>query len=185
MHKNIGNTFGLYPTPVTIVGMKTDDSINWINIAHIGIIGVNRIMISSNKVHYSNQYIKKNKFVSINLVDKPLLEKADYVGIVSGKNIDKSKVFDYYISDYKEVPIISNSPIAMECELVDIYETDTHDNFIFTICNTFVKEEVLNDDNKIDFIKASPILFEMPTKTYISLGDVVGKCWSDGKDIEF
>ncbi len=181
MHKNIGNEFALYPTPVTIIGMKANDKINWINIAHVGIIGIDKIMVSSNKVHFSNEHIRKNKNVSINLVNEPLLVDADYVGIVSGKNVDKSKVFDYYITDCKEVPVIKNAPIAMECELVDIYETKTHDNFIFTITNTFVKEEFLTEDNKIDYIKASPLLFEMPTKSYISLGEVVGKCWEDGK----
>ncbi len=185
MHKNVDKAFGLYPTPVTVVGMKANDKINWINIAHVGIIGIDKIMISSNKVHFSNEHIKKSKKVSINLINKELIHEADYVGIVSGKNVDKSNAFDYYLSEDKSVPIISNAPISMECELVDIYETKTHDNFIFTINNTFVQEEFLTNDGKIDFIKASPLLFEMPNKSYISLGEVVGKCWEDGKKLIF
>ncbi len=44
--KNIGKVNALYPTPVTIVGTTVDGKINWINIAHVGIIGINEIILS-------------------------------------------------------------------------------------------------------------------------------------------
>ncbi len=180
MKKNIGNVVGLYPTPVTIVGTKVDDKVNWINIAHIGILDYDCMMISINKVHYSNKGIKENKTVSINLASEDMIKEADYVGIVSGKNIDKSEIFEYFTGNLKNAPMIKNAPVTMECEVVDIYDTEHHDNFIVRPINTYVEEDCLNTEGKIDYEKVRPLLFEMPNKQYLNIGKVVGKCWSDG-----
>ncbi len=179
--KNIGSTLALYPTPITIVGTKVEGKVNWINIAHIGIVGMDKILLSMAKSHYSNRGIKENKNVSVNLITKDMIVKADYVGLVSGHQKDKSKVFDYYYEEFDSAPLIKDSPISMECKLIDNYETDSEDNFIFKVMNTYVKEDMLDSSGKIDYEKVKPILFEMPNKTYIEAGNIVGKCWSDGK----
>ena len=127
MKKNIGSVLALYPTPTTIVGTVIDGKVNWITIAHVGIIGLDSIMLSSRKSHYSNQGIKENKTASVNLVTEDMLVEADYVGIVSGKTNDKSKVFEYHMGELKNVPIIDKSPLTMECELVDVYDTQNYD----------------------------------------------------------
>ncbi|MFN4216894.1 MAG: flavin reductase family protein, partial [Brevinematales bacterium] len=111
--KNIGAVVGLYPTPVTIVGTEIDGKVNWINIAHIGIWGVDKMLLSINKSHYTNKGLKENRTASINIVDEAMLIEADYVGIVSGKNIDKSNVFEYFTGELKGAPLIKKSPIAM------------------------------------------------------------------------
>ena len=182
MKKNIGAVVGLYPTPVVVAGTVIDNKINWINIAHIGIIGVDSVMLSMGKSHYSNQGIKENKTVSINLVNEDMLVETDYVGMVSGKKVDKSEVFEYYMGELENSPIIKNSPLVMECEVVDIYETKTHDNFILKVVHTHAEENVLNENGKIDYEKIRPILFEMPTRMYLKTGNVVAKCWNIGNE---
>ena len=74
------------------------------------------------------------------------------------------------------MPIINESPLTMECIVEDIYETDTFDNFICKIANTYAKDEILNEKGKIDYDKLKPVLFEMPTYQYLSTGKVIGKC---------
>jgi len=182
MKKNIGSVVGLYPTPSTIVGTVIKGKVNWINIAHIGIIGLDCIMISSRKSHYTNQGIKENKTLSINLVNEDMLVEADYVGIVSGELIDKSQVFEYHMGELKNVPIIDKSPLSMECEVIDIYDTKDYDNFILKVIHTHVEEEALDENGKIDYEKVRPLLFEMPTRTYLRTGDEVAKCWNIGRE---
>lgn len=181
MKKNIGAVVGLYPTPVTVVGTEFEGKVNWINICHIGIIGLDKIMLSMNKVHYSNKGIKQNKTVSVNLVSSDMLVEADYVGLVSGNKVDKSNVFEYYFGALNGAPLIKKSPVSMECEVVDNYETETHDNFILKVVNTYVDENILTSDGKIDYEKVNPILFEMPQRTYLTTGKVIAKCWNEGK----
>jgi flavin reductase (DIM6/NTAB) family NADH-FMN oxidoreductase RutF len=152
-----------------------------VNIAHVGIVGMDKVMLSMHKSHYSNNGIKQNKTASVNLVSKDMIVKADYVGMNSGHRVDKSQVFDYYYGTLEAAPLIKDSPISMECKLVDNYETEDEDNFVLQVVNTYVNEDVLDEDGNIDYEKAKPILFEMPTKSYLETGNKVGKCWSDGK----
>ena len=64
----------------------------------------------------------------------------------------------------------------MECEVVDIYETDGFDNFICAIVNTYAASDVLDSDSKLDYTKLKPVLFEFPTYSYLATGEIIGKC---------
>jgi flavin reductase (DIM6/NTAB) family NADH-FMN oxidoreductase RutF len=182
MKKNIGSVVGLYPMPVTIVGTEIDGRVNWMNVAHVGIWGPDKMLLSMGRIHHTNKGLKANKTVSINIVTEEMLIEADYVGLVSGKNTDKSDVFEYFSGELKGAPLITKSPISMECEIVEIFETATHDNFIVKPVNTYVSEEVLSENGKIDYEKVKPVLFEMSNRQYLSLGHVIAKCWNIGNN---
>ena len=173
--KNIGSVLALYPTPATVIGTLVEGNINFMMLSHIGIIGHDQIMISMRKSHYSNKGIRKERKLSINIVDETMLSRADYAGMVSGTNEDKSKLFKYTIGE-EGMPIINDSPLTMECVVEDIYETESFDNFICKIANTYAKEDILDSNNKLDFNKLKPVLFEMPTYQYLRTGSVIGKC---------
>jgi flavin reductase (DIM6/NTAB) family NADH-FMN oxidoreductase RutF len=175
MKKNIGSVIALYPTPVTVVGTMVNGKTNWLLVSHVGIMGHDHIMISCAKSHYSNQGIKANRVVSVNIVDEALLPKVDYVGSVSGIDTDKSQVFDYELRN-KNIPIIKNAPVCMECIVEDIYNTNGFDNFILKIESTYAEEEILNKEGKLDYHKLKPVLFEMPTYEYLRTGEIIGQC---------
>ena len=75
-------------------------------------------------------------------------------------------------------PVISDSPLTLECSVVDVYETPNFESFICAIDNTYVAEEHLDADGKIDYNTLKPVLFEFPTYQYLKTGDVIGKCLS-------
>lgn len=173
--KNLGNLLALYPKPMTVVGAEIEGKVNWLVVGHTGVIGHDRILVSMSKSHYTNQGIKQSKQLSVNLVSREMLPKADYVGSVSGATVDKSEVFAYHIGE-NGTPIIDVSPLTMECEVVDIYETDGFDNFICAIVNTYASPDVLGSNGKLDYTKLKPVLFEFPTYSYLVTGEVIGKC---------
>lgn len=172
---NIGNRLALYPMPVTVVGAESDGKVNWLLVAHTGIIGHDRILVSMSRNHYTNQWIRKSKKLSVNLVSREMLPKADYVGSVSGESVDKSRVFKYHWGE-NGTPVIDASPLTMECDVADIYETDGFDNFICSVANTYVAPDMLDDSGKPDYTRLKPVLFEFPTYSYIAAGEVIGKC---------
>ena len=173
--KNLGNLLALYPKPMTVVGAEVEGKVNWLVVGHTGVIGHDRILISMSKSHYTNQGIKDSKRLSVNLVSREILPKADYVGSVSGATVDKSEVFAYHIGE-NGTPVIDASPLTMECEVVDIYETEGFDNFICAIVNTYAAPEVLDNNGKLDYTKLKPVLFEFPTYSYLATGEIIGKC---------
>ena len=160
----------MYPTPAVVVGTEVNGKVNWLLVAHVGIIGHDQIMLSLFKKHYSNEGVKQTGKVSVNMVNEEMLVRADYVGCVGGAKADKSDVFVYHKGE-AGTPVIDESPLVMECEVVDNYETDTFDNFICKITNTYVD----------DYDKLKPVLFEMPNYTYLRTGETIGKCTSFGK----
>lgn len=183
MKKDIGSVVALYPTPTTVVGALVNGKVNWLNIAHIGIVSLDAVMISSNKNHFTNEGIKENRKLSINLVSEEMLVAADYVGLASGKYTDKSDVFKYHIGELN-VPIIDISPLSMECEVIDIYDYKNYDNFILKIVHTHVEEALLDENGKIEYNRLKPVLFEMPTQSYLRTGEVIAKCWNIGKEFK-
>lgn len=175
MKVNIGPKLSLYPTPLGVVGTRVNGRINYVLVAHFGIVSHQHILVSLSKKHYTNQGIVENKALTINLVDEDMLPKADYVGSVSGAKTDKSKVFRSY-DGVTGMPVIEQSPLTIECEVVDNYELSGFDNFICTIKAVHVQEEDLIDGKTINYEKLKPVLFEFPTYQYLLTGKVLGKC---------
>lgn len=171
MKKKLGVKNALYPMPVTVVGTQVNNKNNYIAIAHVGIIDHTTLSISMGKMHYSNQGIKENKTLSINLISEDLIDKMNYVGSVSGKNTDKSDVFEAEYGILKGAPMIKEAPVCMECEVIDIYDRPEFDVFICKIVNTYVEEEILTD-NKVNLSEVHPVLFAMMAG-YWKLGDKI------------
>ncbi len=173
--QNIGSVVALYPKPMTVVGAEVDGKVNWLVVGHTGIIGHDRIFVSMSKSHYTNQGIRESRKLSVNIVSREMLPQADYVGSVSGASADKSKVFEYHWGE-NGTPVIDASPLAMECDVVDIYETDGFDNFVCSVANTYAAPEVLDSKGKLDYARLKPVLFEFPGYSYLATGEIIGKC---------
>lgn len=186
MKKKLDGINLLYPTPTTIVGTIVDGKPNFITIAHIGIVNHAKpylISISSGKIHYSNAGIKENQEFSVNIPSEKLVVETDYVGIVCGKKTDKSGVFETFYGELKHAPMIKACPITMECKLYDTYDTPTHDLFIGEIVETYADESVLTND-KVDIMKVKPLLFDMSSIKYWSIGEAIASCWNVGKQMK-
>ena len=173
--QNIGGVVALYPKPLTVVGAEVNGKVNWLVVGHTGIIGHDRILVSMSKSHYTNKGIRESRKLSVNLVSREMLPQADYVGSVSGASADKSKVFEYHWGE-NGTPVIDASPLAMECDVVDIYETEGFDNFVCSVANTYAAPEVLGKDGKLDYARLKPVLFEFPGYSYLATGEAIGKC---------
>lgn len=181
MKKNIGSVLALYPTPAVVVGSIVDGKVNRVLAGHVGIIGHDRVLVSLHKSHHTNSGIKQTGKLSVNIVIEELLQRADYVGCVSGAKTDKSGVFAYTMAN-ESVPVINDSPVSMVCEVVDNYETDIFDNFICRIEETYAEENVLDEKGKISYGALKPVLFEIPGYSYLRTGDVVAKCTKLGRE---
>ena len=181
MKKNVGTAPALYPMPLAVIGAMNGEKPTWTLVAHMGIIGHDRILVSLAAPHFINGCIKKEGKLSVNLVDERMLPEADEAGAVSGNKEDKSALFDYTVDD-AGVPMITQAPVTMVCSVEDIYETKGFESFICTIDATYAEETVLNEAGKIDYHTLKPVLFEMPTYAYLRTGDVIGKCMSFGKE---
>ncbi|MDD3410696.1 MAG: flavin reductase family protein [Eubacteriales bacterium] len=177
MKKNMGSLLALYPLPVTVIGVMNGEKPTWTLVAHVGIIGHDRVLVSLAAPHFINGVIKQTKKLSINLVNAAMLPQVDVAGSVSGAKADKSELFEFDRGE-AGTPIIKASPLAMECTVADVYESPNFESFICAIDNTCVEESCLNDAGKPDYGAMKPVLFDFPNYEYLQTGDVLGKCLS-------
>jgi len=178
--KNIGAVNVAFPTPIVVVGAMVQERPSWFEVAWVGIGDADIVTLSVTKSHYTCDGIRAEKKLSITLLDDALIPRADYVGIVSGKNVDKSHVFNWHKGE-AGTPIIDDAPVCMECTLADIYEGSGCYLLICKVANTYVREDLLTEKNKVDYTKFKPILFE-PGFNYIRTGEIIGPCVVPGKE---
>ncbi len=67
MKKNIGSQLALYPMPLTVIGAMNGDVPTWTLVAHAGILGHDRVLVSLAEPHYINEIIKQGRKLSINI----------------------------------------------------------------------------------------------------------------------
>ena len=173
----------LYPTPAVVVGAQVEGKATWTLVAHVGIVAHDRLLVSLHASHYINRGIKESGRLSVNIVTEEWLPKADYCGIVSGHNQDKSTLFESTAGE-EGTPMVNESPLTMECRVEDVYVCNGFENFICSIAHTYADESILNDRDKIDYNRLKPVLFEFPTYQYLRTGSVIGLCTEAGKQYE-
>ena len=184
--KPIGPVNALYPMPTTLVGATVNGKPNFIAIAHVGILNHGHpqyISLGMHKSHYTNAGIHENRTFSVCLPGEDLMAETDYCGIMTGKNTDKAALFDVFYGELKTAPMIGQCPVCMECRLHQVLDFETHDIFVGEIAETYAADSVLNDGG-IDIAAVRPLLFDMSSKQYWTLGPARGKCWSVGKQIK-
>lgn len=187
MKRNIGPVNALYPSLTTIVGAVVDGKPNFLAVAHVGIMNHGHpqyLSFGINKKHHTNQGIVEHGEFSVCIPGEDLMVETDYVGLVSGRNTDKSQVFDLFKGELAHAPLIQGCPVCMECRLARVVDFETHDVFIGEIVATHVEESALRPDGKVDIKRVRPLLFDMASAKYWSLGAELAPCWSVGKQLK-
>lgn len=182
----IGPVNALYPMLTTLVGATVNGKPNFMTVAHVGILNHGTpqyLSIGLGKVHYTNAGIKENLSFSICLPSEDLMVETDYCGLKTGKKTDKAALFDVFYGELKTAPMISQCPVNMELELHDVLDYATHDIVVGRLVQTYADERVIKD-GKIDIAKVRPLLFDMASIQYWSLGPAVGNCWNVGKALK-
>lgn len=186
MRKDFGAQPLLYPMPVLIIATYNEDgSADAMNAAWGGVADTNRIAICLSKEHKTMKNILARRAFTVSMATADYVKEADYVGIVSGNQVaDKLQRANLHTTSAKHVdaPLIDELPMALECRLIQYDETT--DLLIGEIVNVCAEESVLDENGKIDPTRLDPITFDSVHHTYRRLGEIVGKAFSDGKQLK-
>jgi flavin reductase (DIM6/NTAB) family NADH-FMN oxidoreductase RutF len=139
------------------------------------------ISVTLGKAHYTNSGIKENNTFSVNIPSENLLEATDFLGLNSGKILDKSRIFEVFYGGLQTAPMIKEAPLNLECKLVQTLDfAGTNEVFIGEIIEAYADEAILTDGLP-DMSKLKPIAFSMHDYNYWGIGAYLGKAWSIGK----
>ena len=133
-----GTLLGPLP-PVMVTCGDMEDS-NIITVAWTGIINSDppKTYISLRPERYSYGIIKERGEFAVNLTTTKTVRWADYLGVHTGRKMDKFKKSGLTKEAAREVscPLIAESPLSLECRVTKIVPLGTHDMFIADIVSS-------------------------------------------------
>lgn len=166
----------LAPVPPTMVTSRYDGKTNVFTVAWTGILNTQppKTYISVRPERYSYELIKNSGEFVINLTTKDMVRVADMCGVYSGRNVDKLKKYSLEITAAENVkaPVLSASPVALECKVCDVVELGTHHMFIADIVGVSVDEKYIDENGKLCLSKAG--LAAYAHGEYFELGKKIG-----------
>ena len=166
----------LAPLPAVMVSCGTIEKANVLTIAWTGIINTHPAMtyISVRPSRYSYGIIKDSGEFVINLTTSKMVRETDFCGVKSGKDMDKIKKCGLHLEPASSVsaPIISESPLSLECKVTEIKPLGTHDMFIAEILAVNVDGRYIDSKGKINLQQSG--LMAYSHGEYFSLGRKLG-----------
>lgn len=168
----------IYPLPAVMVSCgETPEEYNIITIGWVGTICSEPPMcyISIRKSRLSHEIISKTKSFVINLTTKELAKATDWCGVKSGRDFDKFKEMELtpIKASVVNAPMIMESPLNIECEVVEIKELGSHDMFIAKVVNINADEKLINPKtNSFELEKANLLAYSHGK--YYTIGEKLG-----------
>ena len=165
------------PLPPAMVTVGDFENANVLTIAWTGILATvpPKTYISVRPSRHSYGMLKENGEFVINLPSVKMAKTVDFVGIYTGKKMDKFEKCHLTKKESERVapPTISECPVALECKVTDVLPMGSHDVFIADIVSVSCHEDILDADGKMHFERAD--LLAYAHGEYYSLGERVGR----------
>jgi flavin reductase (DIM6/NTAB) family NADH-FMN oxidoreductase RutF len=124
------------------------------------------------------------KAFTVGIACEGKMKEADYVGIVSGRDVDKFAVAGLtpIKSELVDAPYAHEFPMVLECRLLHTLELGIHTQFIGEIVDVKVDQSALGEDGLPDILKIKPLVYDTAHKGYHAVGPLLGKAFSVGKE---
>lgn len=177
----------IYPLPAVLISCgETEEEYNMLTVAWVGTICTNPAMcyISVRPERHSYDIIKRTKSFVINLTNEDMARATDWCGVRSGKDYNKFNEMRLTPQKAQKVaaPIVLESPLSIECEVIEIKELGSHHMFIANVVNVQADERYI-DPVTDEFRLSDAKLIAYSHGHYYKLGEEIGKFgWSVRKN---
>ena len=167
----------LYPLPVVMVSCnRKGEKPNIVTVAWTGTICSDPAMVSISvrPERYSHDIIEETGEFVINLVTKDLTYATDYCGVRSGRDVDKFKEMNLTPLPSKMIDAvgIEESPVNIECKVVEVKKLGSHDMFIAEVVNATVDDRYMGESNKFNLNDSDLVAYSHGE--YFTLGEKIG-----------
>lgn len=154
----------IYPLPAVMVSCgATPEEYNILTVSWTGTICSDPAMcyISVRPQRHSYDIIKRNGCFVINLTNNALARATDFCGVRSGRDTDKFREMKLTPgkAHFVAAPTIEESPVSIECEVVEIKPLGSHDMFIAKVVNVQVDDRYILEDGKLDMAAMNLIAY--------------------------
>lgn len=151
------------PLPAVMISCGNMSDSNIITVAWTGIINSDPPMtyISLQRSRYSYEIIKENREFVINVTTKELCKAMDFCGVKSGRDTDKFKKMNLSKEKADKVacPMIAESPVNLECKVVDIKELGSHVMFMAEIVAVHIDDKYVDEKGAYNYGEMNLVAF--------------------------
>ncbi len=179
---NLGTEVRINPMVIGLIGCRVNGKANFITVGQVYRLNMSPAYIgtSIHPTHYSAGGIEEHQAFSVNIPHCGMAEVTDYCGIVSGRNHDKSELFELFYGELGEVaPMIAECPMCFECRLVDTLVMPSNTLFVGEVVGSYTEERFVKDGHP-DVKAMNPLLYTATDRNYWSVGDFVAKAYKVG-----
>ena len=177
--KTIANPYRpVYPTPAGLITcVDKDGKPNIITLGEVAMVSLKptRVSVGARPATYSNGLIKATGEFVVNFPTLDILDKVDFCGTRSGRDVDKfaETSLTPEPSIHVKPPLIKECPVNLECKVVGVVSLGSHDLFIGDVLVMHAEEEIVLDSDRglIDPAKAKSVIFAM--NGYWSFGEKI------------
>lgn len=167
----------IYPIPAVLVSCGDMENSNLITVAWTGILNTNpaKVYISVRPERFSNKILRETKEFAINLTTEQLAFQTDWCGVKSGKDYDKFKEMKLtkQKANFIKCPLVEESPVSIECKIVEVKELGSHDMFIADVLSIDADEKYIDEKGSFDISKCN--LISYANGGYYTMGKKIGK----------
>ena len=176
MKRNLKPATYLAPVPAVMVTCGTAENANIITLAWVGTVNSLPpvVSISVRYQRHSLPLIEQTGEFTVNLVNKELVKATDLCGVVSGKTTDKFALTGLTPGTGVAVscPYIQESPVSLECKVVNRVDLGTHAVLFGEIVNVIADEKYLDGAGKLNLPEGLLIAYE--NGKYLATGERLG-----------
>lgn len=166
----------LAPVPAVLVTSGTMENPNVATVAWTGIVNSEPPMtyISLRPSRHSHKIISETGEFIINLTTASLAKATDACGVYTGAKMNKIKAYSLTPEPASKLscPTLAQSPLSLECKVVEVKKLGSHDLFLAEIVAVDVEEDLIDEKGKLDLRRTN--LMAYSHGDYIQLGKKVG-----------
>uniref|UniRef100_A0A832EJJ6 Flavin reductase family protein n=1 Tax=Desulfacinum infernum TaxID=35837 RepID=A0A832EJJ6_9BACT len=183
--QSLGSQVFLYPMPVVLVGTQVEGKPNFMTVGWVSRVNFKPplLAIAVSHGHHTAKGIRESGTFSVNIPGADMVEVTDYCGLVSGRNTDKSALFDLFYGVTGTAPMIVQCPLNIECRLSQTVDLPSNALFIGEIVDAYAEARFLKD-GKPDIKAMNPFVLTMPDNGYWAVGERLALAWSVGKRLK-
>jgi len=187
MKQSTGAKTLAFPVPAWAIGTYDEDGkANVMTAAWAGICCSRPpcMAVSLRKATSTFGNLVSRKAFTISIPSEKYVREIDYIGVVSGRDVDKFEVLGLkaVAAEFVDAPFVEEFPVVIECKLLHTIEIGLHTQFIGEIMDVKADAEVLDDEGNPDAEKLRPVIFSPGTRAYHGLGEFLGKAFSIGRE---
>ena len=186
MTKNFGVKPYLFPMPTYMIGTyNDDDTVDVMMMAWGGICAADMVALNLEAEHKTVANIETRKSFTLAVPGTDTLKESDFFGIAtSNKMADKFERSGLHAvkSEKVDAPVITEYPITLECEVVEMQSQPYGLRVLGRIINVIADEKILDEAGKIDAGKIQAFAFDQMQNGYYAIGEKVGQAWHSGAD---